>query len=284
MSKIQEKKMSTSKRTPNLLSARRFTPARVLSVAALTLVLGSGAQAADDAAAGWQYEVTPYLWASGMTGDVQAGRLPKTSVDMKFSDILEVLDFGLMGAFEARKDRWGVLLDAIYMKVSDSATASRTGPGPIGATATARAKGEVEQTMLAAAVAYRVLDDRSPVDLIGGLRYTKLDVDAKIDASLFGLTGSVHRSGDKDWVDPYIGVRFQHPFAERWTLVGYADVGGFGAGSDFTWQTALGARYEFSKTVSGQFGYRALSIDYDKGGFLYDMRNEGVYFGVGIRF
>jgi opacity protein-like surface antigen len=85
-------------------------------------------------------------------------------------------------------------------------------------------------------------------------------------------------------VDPYIGVRVQHPLTDRLTVVGYADVGGFGVGSDSTWQALVGASYEFTKTISGKFGYRYLSVDYDKGGFLYDMANSGVYAGVGFRF
>jgi hypothetical protein len=42
-----------------------------------------------------------------MDGSVGAGELPTLNVDMSFSDILEHLDAGLMGAFEARKGRWG---------------------------------------------------------------------------------------------------------------------------------------------------------------------------------
>ena len=232
----------------------------------------------------WQYEFTPYLWASGMKGDVQAGNLPRIDVDMSFSDIVDVLDFGIMGAFEARKGRWGLLFDAIYMKVSDSATASRTGPGPVGATLTVDADATMKQTMLAGALAYRAVEGRSPVDVIGGLRYAKIDVSANINASLFGLTGVAARDGDKDWVDPYVGVRIQHPLAERWALVGYADYGGFGVGSDSTWQLALGVNYDFSKSISAKFGYRYLSVDYDKSGFVYDMKTQGVYLGVGIRF
>lgn len=275
-----------SKRPLNVRIARHFRRFGLAFSAALLLGAGApaGAQTAGGQSGGWQYELTPYLWASGMKGDAQAGALPKTSVDMSFTDILDVLDFGLMGAFEARKGRWGLLFDAIYMKVSDSATASRTGPGPIGATLTAHADVKMEQTMLAGALAYRAVEGRSPVDVIGGLRYSKIDVSANINASLFGQTGFASRSGDKDWVDPYVGLRIQHPLAERWTFVGYADIGGFGAGSDFTWQTALGVNYDFSKTVSGKFGYRYLSVDYDKGGFVYDMKTQGVYLGVGIRF
>lgn len=234
--------------------------------------------------AAWQYELTPYLWGSAMRGDVQSGDLPQIGVDMSFGEIVDILDFGLMGAFEARNGRWGLLFDMVYMKVSDDATASRTGPGPIGAPASVHADATFKQTLLAAAATYRVHDGRSPVDLFGGLRYTQLDVEARIDASLFGESGSVDSSADKDWFDPYIGMRIQHPLGERWTFVGYADAGGFGVGSDFTWQAAVGINRDFSKTVTGKLGFRWIGADYDKGGFVYDMSFEGAYAGVGFRF
>ena len=70
----------------------------------------------------------------------------------------------------------------------------------------------VKKTMWTAGVAYRVSEGRSPVDVIGGVRYTKLDVSADVGASLFGPLGgggarTVSASGNKDWVDPYVGVR-----------------------------------------------------------------------------
>jgi len=243
----------------------------------------TSAQSGSTSANTWSYEFTPYLWGAAMKGDVQAGSLPTTTTDMSFSDVLDVLDFGLMGAFEARKGRWGFFADGIYMKVSDSATVSRTGAGPFGATLTATANVTMEQTMLAAAVMYRAIEGRAPVDIIGGLRYNKLDVEATANFSLLILPSGT-RSADKDWVDPYIGVRIQQPLSDRWTFVGYADVGGFGVGSDSTYQLAGGFNYAYSKTISAKVGYRYLNVDYDKGGFLYDMKTDGLYLGVGIRF
>ncbi len=264
---------------------RKFGRGRIASaLLAGMLELGAGtaatAQTTEPQTGGWQFELTPYIWAAGMKGDVQSGPLPKTSTDVSFSDVLDVLDFGMMGAFEARKDRWGLLFDAIYMDLSMGATAS----GPGGAL-TVNANLEMKQTLLAAAAAYRTVEGRSPVDVIGGLRYVKLEASADIDGSLFGTPGiTVSRSGDKDWVDPYIGARIQHPITDRWTLVGYGDIGGFGVGSDFTWQAIAGVNYDFAKSVSGKLGYRYLSVDYDKDGFLYDMDSYGAYLGVGIRF
>jgi hypothetical protein len=244
----------------------------------------TAAHAADGPSGGWTFEFTPYIWGAGMSGEVEAGSLPKIDVDMSFSDILKNLDAGLMGAFEARQGRFGLLFDAIYMRLEHSGAASRTGQGPIGATATASAELEMTQTLHAAAVACRVDEGRAPIDVIGGVRYSKVEADATIDGSFFNQTGSVDAGASKAWVDPYVGVRVQHPIAEHWTLVGYGDIGGFGIGSDFTWQADLGVNYGFSNTFTGKFGYRYISVDYDKGGFRYDMANSGLYLGVGIRF
>lgn len=252
-----------------------------LALAGLLTGLGplGPAQAADE----WEVTVTPYLWASGMKGETQDGRLPKTSVDMDFSDIMDTLDFGLMGQLEARKNRWGVFVDAIYMKLSDSAEASPVVPG---GSPDLHAKAKIKQATLAAALTYRALEGASPVDLFGGVRYTKLDVDAELDASVFGgaVGLQLNRDATKDWFDPYIGVRAQRRLNDKWTLVGYGDVGGFGVGSDFTWQASLGANYDLSKTASVTFGYRYFSVDYDHDGFLYDMENEGLYLGMTFRF
>jgi len=266
------------------LNPRTLVLAAVLAALSLSPAPAQAQAAAAAPGSGWTFDLTPYIWGVAMSGDVQGGALPAINIDMSFSDILENLDAGLLGAFEARKGRWGMLFDAIYMKLEGSGTASRTGPGPIGATATASADLELTQKMFAAAVAYRMQEGRAPIDVIGGLRYSKIEADATINGSFFAQAGTVARSAEKDWVDPYIGVRALYPIANHWTLVSYVDIGGLGVGSDFTWQAVLGANYEISKTFAAKFGYRYLSVDYDKDGFVYDMANSGLYLGLGIRF
>jgi opacity protein-like surface antigen len=257
-----------------------------LGIAAAISASSGPAQAQASAAqqSGWSFDFTPYLWGAAMEGSVGAGELPIIDIDMSFSDILDHLDAGLMGAFEARKGRWGILLDAIYMKIEDSATASRTGAGPIGATASAGALLEVRQTTYAAALAYRVTEGRAPLDVVAGVRYLRIEAEARIDGSFFAQSGSVQRSAKKSWGDPYVGLRLQQPFAERWTLAAYGDIGGFGVSSDFTWQALLGVEYEFSKAIAGKAGYRHIAVDYDQDGFAFDMAYSGLYFGLGIRF
>jgi opacity protein-like surface antigen len=66
--------------------------------------------------------------------------------------------------------------------------------------------------------------------------------------------------------------------------MGHADYGGFGVGSDSSWQLQAGVDYRISDAFSARFGYRILKVDYDDNGFRYDIKNDGLYADVGIRF
>ena len=256
------------------------------AVASLAVaVLGSAAAmpaSAQGTAGGWQIELSPYLWTTGLNGSVKTPTLPSTDVDVSFSDLFEVLDLGVSAGFEARNGKWGLLVDAQYYKLSPGGSAA--GTGPLGNPVTVSVDAEVKQQIVAGAVAYRVSDGNVPVDVIGGLRYTKLDVEANADWAALGLTGSSSLGGDKSWTDPYVGVQVKVPLSDRWTATGYLDVGGFGAGSDSTWQAQAGFEYRFSQKYAMKFGYRVLDVDYDKDGYVYDVKTDGVYLGMGIRF
>jgi opacity protein-like surface antigen len=233
-------------------------------------------RSADD----WQFEITPYGWLMGLKGTNQIGSFPPTSVDLSTSDVIDRLDYAVFGLFEARKGRWSLLLDAMQAKLSGAATAT----GPLGFTVV-NAELEVKQTMLQFAVAYRVVEGSASVDVLGGARYNNLDISTNINAAFFGaLNITRNPGGERDWWDPVVGIRLAHAINDRWGLAGYADVGGFGVGSDLTWQALAGVNYAFTKSVTGKLGYRYMSIDYDKDGFRYDMDQRGFYVGVGIRF
>jgi opacity protein-like surface antigen len=259
--------------------------ALLVAVLALGAPAFASAQSQEAAPAGWQFEATPYFWASGLKATTQIGDQPQITMDESFNDLLNKLDMAARGMFEARHDRWGMLFDGMYFKLSDSATATRTGPGPVGATATANANVTLKETIMSGALAYRVLEGRTPVDVLGGARYTKVNVDADIGASLYGPIGigastTVARSGNKSWTDPFVGARVAHPIADRWTLTGYADTGG----SNKTWQAIAGADYKYSEAVSVKFGYRYLKVEYDNGNVNIDIKQYGPYAAVGIRF
>ena len=102
-----------------LLTARRPAGSLVLifAVVILAIPVAANAQSTPDR---WTVELTPYLWAAGLDGTTAAdGRGSEIDTDYKFFS-LDNLDFALGTAVEARKGRWGVLGDAMYVEFSDA--------------------------------------------------------------------------------------------------------------------------------------------------------------------
>jgi hypothetical protein len=91
-------------------------------------------------------------------------------------------------------------------------------------------------------------------------------------------------SADKDWLDPFIGVRAQWNLSEKWYLAGQSDIGGFSVGSDLSWSVQGTVGYAFTPSVSLEAGYRYLDTDYSSGNFTYDVAQAGALIGLNIRF
>jgi hypothetical protein len=259
----------------------RFAAAAV--AAALTGLAGA-AHAAPPAPAEWQFEFTPYLFGSSLTGTTGTSNV-RAAVDMSFGDILDHLDSGFMAMFEARKGPWGFVFDGVYFKLKDEKTRSWEGPGGIGS-GTGELQATMTQQIYQLAVTYRLSDAASKLDLVGAARYTQLDTDLNLTTATGPLLpgGTRSLSASKSWVDPVIGIRATTPIAERWTLVSYFDIGGFGAGSDLTYQGILGLNWQASKTFTVKGGYRYFYQDYEDDGFVWDMGAHGFYLGLGIGF
>jgi opacity protein-like surface antigen len=254
-------KKRTIDRTPTAV------PGIALS-AALCLGMSAPAAATNDA---WEFEVVPYLWAAGLSGTVKAGPTPALNVNADFGTILDHLDMGAMGTLEGRKDRWGFLVDAIYVDLGGG----KSTVFPV----VVSAEGKVTEQIYSVAGTYRALEGPTNVDVVGGARYVNIAADLSLFPAVpFTLsTGAV-------WWDPYIGVIARHKLDEHWSLAGYADIGGFGVGSKFAYQLLVGTSYQFTPDISGKFGFRYLHMDYNKDQFEYNAGMGGLYLGVGFRF
>lgn len=93
-----------------------------------------------------------------------------------------------------------------------------------------------------------------------------LDVKRKFKASKFVATA---KSGSLEWIDPVVGTRIRHEFASGSEFNLEGDVGGFGAGSQFSWQAVATYGFDvnaFGTTWRSMVGYRALSVDYSENG------------------
>jgi len=230
----------------------------------------------------WQFEFTPYLLAAGLDGTIGV-KGHESDVDASFSDILDNLDGGFMGMFEARKGPWQFGAEAVYMKLGSETVNKVEGPGGI-VSGKGKLKAAATMKIYQGSIGYRVKDAVTKVDLIGAARYTKLGSNMKVsvqfDPPIFD--GSRKAKGSDSWIDGVVGARVQHPVSDAVTLVGYGDVGA--GGSDLTYQLLAGANWEFRDGFAAKFGYRHLYWDYEDGGNVWDMTASGPYLGLGIRF
>jgi hypothetical protein len=79
-----------------------------------------------------------------------------------------------------------------------------------------------------------------------------------------------------------VGVRGNYFFTPEIYLTGWGLVGGGGA--DIDWDVALGVGYKFTDTISAVAGYRALGVNYNNDGFVFDVVQQGPIIGVAIHF
>ncbi len=90
--------------------------------------------------------------------------------------------------------------------------------------------------------------------------------------------------GDRWWVDPIVGARARLNLT-RWLYLGLqGDVGGFGVGSQITWNVQAGVGINITRNIYTEAGYRYMYVDYDHDNFLYLMNTFGVYGSLGVRF
>ncbi len=225
-------------------------------------------------ASAWEYQVTPYLWAAGLRGDIVVGpTVPAVGVDADFADIFDHLRFAFMVEIEGRRGRLGWLADIAYLSLDVSAT------GPLG-----YVDGDLEDKTLFATISatYRVVENDSGwLDVLAGGRAWWRSDDLRITGS---GSRQLSASRDKSWVDPVIGARARVRLTPDLFVRLYGDLGGFGAASDSTWQAAAVVDYRYSRTISFFAGYRRLAVDYDRGGYLVDLELSGPLLGASFRF
>jgi len=270
------------KEHPRSTTGRKSRPRGALrarcAAAGVVLLLGAASASAQQAPQdeGWQFIFTPYLWAIGFQGSTRIGQtLPDVSVDVPFQSMTSHLDMAAMGAFEARKGRWGIVFDGVYGDISADSQ-----PILNGALGTAQA--DFKQTMLELALAYRPLEDQEAyLDVLLGARYINLDAKLSLFPSEL-LPAGAAQSKTTSWTDGFLGLRGKVMFPQHWWLGVYADVGS--GGSKLSYQGLAAVGVDFSKTFGMSFGYRYLHEDYSTSDFLYDIGIGGLFVGFGISF
>ena len=126
------------------------------------------------------------------------------------------------------------------------------------------------------------VDGSLTADVQADFKRVGLDLRRKAKGS---RTIAVADSGTLEWVDPVVGTRLRHQFASGSELNLEGDVGGFGAGSEFS--TNGFDVNAFGTTMRSVVGFRALSVDYSQigahGRSGLDWIQRGPILGVAFR-
>ena len=223
-----------------------------------------------DAQDAWHFRLTPYVWMAGLNGTVGVlSGLPTVEVDAGFRDILENLDLTVMAQAEARYGRLGYLADVIYLELTDKENTS----GPFFGGAKLRA----ETVVMTFDMFYRVLErDRGFLDLAAGVRIWDIDTTLKLQP---GLLAGRKLEEQESWGDPVIGARGSVGLSRSFSFSGAADIGGFQTASALTWQVLGTIDYHPRDWLAIH-----LAVDYDRGGFAWNVSMSGPILGASLRF
>jgi hypothetical protein len=264
----------------------------------------------------WQFRFTPYGWMTSVNGNTTAAG-HTVDIDASFFDIVEKSDsiMALMGYFEARKGRFGFFTDVVWEDLSfdvhrDVSRNPFARFPNVNVAIKGNAQLDYQSTIIQSGIAYELVrwpgsvGSYTALDVMGSARYWNQEVDVSLrltgtltaELQRLGLelqrSGSlaVARSGDLEWVDPVVGARLRHQMASGAELALYGDVGGFGVGSDFSWQAV--ATYGFDVNCFGTplrtvVGYRALAVDFSENGRFgsngLDFVQHGPVMGISFR-
>lgn len=225
----------------------------------------------------WNFLLEPYIVFPNISGKTAIATFPEVEVDADPGDVFENLDMGAMLYFEATHGNWAFSSDLLYMSLKQDIKR-----GPV------LQNGDVKAKQLAWELA--ALRTVLPMVEIGaGLRLNSMEVGLDlVHTTSGGAAVNINTSATETWVDPILIVRVNSPSESRFTYQVRGDIGGFGVGSDFSWQIQAYAGYRFSKLFQLTGGYRIIGMDYDKGSgrdrFMYNMDTFGPVIRFGFNF
>ncbi len=244
-------------------------PALVAGVTGILFALMAPTLLASD----WEHQVGFSGFVFGMEGDAGAKGV-SAEVDLSKEDVLE----DLQGAFTALvigdNGRWGYWASFEYVDVGDDAAKVLF---PDVTNVFVEGKANFKTVIVDSGLSYHI-PGVDWLEALVGVRYWGLEQDLKSSRSsdLGGESRSV--SNDEQWLDGFAGVKAEIPIANRWGATIRLDAGG--GGSDSSYQALGLVNFAVTERWTTVFGYRYLKVDYEDGGFLFDMTMKGFELAV----
>lgn len=221
----------------------------------------------------WRFSASPYFWAAGISGTVGQDGLPPSKLSSDFGTLLKDLDFSFMGVMEGRYDRYSLFSDIMYTKISTG------GETPYGILS--NSVDVTSQTFSGLfGGGYTLLEDSSGhLDAVAGARVWYASTKISFEGGLF----DGHSGRDSaTWVDAVAGMRGKYFFNDSLYVTGWGIVGAGQAKID--WDVAGMLGYQFKENLSAVAGYRAVGVNYNRDGFVYDVVQKGPVLGLVYHF
>jgi len=172
-------------------------------------------EAATDYTGKWKITGEVYLWGASIGGTSASG----SDIDVDFDTIFDDLDFAFMGNLAAKRDKWTLLSDVIYMNLSQSGKNAASIPvGPLNVPVNVDADAKLKAWIVNALAGYNLIEnDKNRLDLMGGVRYLYLDSTVKLDVDVGQFPGVEDKTSvsGSNW-DGVVGVRGRLNLSEKW--------------------------------------------------------------------
>lgn len=284
----------------SLIRLQRVVMGMVLLASMTALIFTAPAQAQSTVPSDqWTFSITPYLWLPNVNGTLKynippgAGGSPE--VEAGPNDYLQNLQTVIMLSGEARKDRWLVFTDVIYLAFTDEESSVKSinfGSSLVSSSLNLATSSSLRGTAWTLGAGYAVQTGKPvTLDVFGGIRYFSLqartswqlvtEVTVTGGGGLtFPRTGGI--SAGDDLLDGIIGVKGRIQLgSSEWSIPYYFDIGA--GSSQVTWQGMIGVAYSF-KWGDVMFAFRDLYFDEKDDKLIQDLRFSGPALGLTFRF
>ena len=259
-----------------MINFKLFVPA--LCAGAMTIAPTTVSAADPGASDDWQFKAGMYLWGAGIKVGTAAG----SDVDISFDDLISNLNMAFMGDFEARKSKWSLAADLIYLNVG----AGDGGSVPIstvpGVSLEVDADIKLRAWVMGFTGGYNLWQsERGTLDAIAGARYLEVKVTLDATKQLGPLARQRETTASGENWDAIIGVKGDINLADKWYAPYYLDVGT--GDSDLTWQIAAGVGYRFNWGEVNLL-YRHMDWDFKSGSAVDNLNLSGPQLGARFNF
>lgn len=232
----------------------------------------------------WRHQVMLYGWL-GIPDAELTYTIPESDPvsggEEATTNVADSIDMVFMGTYKGQKEKYSIIIDAIYLGMSNKNDTDLFTSSPVPDT-NIKSEASIDAWMAAAYGGYNVVNSQLVrVDLIAGLRYAYLSAEEKITSSSDLNLRDLTLSGSVELWDAVVGLDGSVYIDKQWYIPYHLDIGA--GDSDLTWRasTGLGYRFGWGDII---LSYRYLAYDVSDSKLIQDITFSGPLLGVNFRF